>query len=167
MSTTTFTTALSTPGVVTNNSGLIRKKRTRLFFSQLYHYFAITYRFICSFLLLPNIKLLKSNNTTTTTTNHIPTHTTKTTTTTATKTTTATQYYKNKTLILDLDETLVHSVRLGSEASFNPVSPSVVSKKIEVQCDKQSLLYEVYKRPHVDFFLKTVNTNLVILFIWT
>lgn len=161
MSTTTFTTALSTPGVVTNNSGLIRRKRTRLFFSQLYHYFAITYRFICSFLLLPNIKLLTtaSNNTTS---NHIPTNKT-----TSNKTSTATQYYKNKTLILDLDETLVHSVRLGSEASFNAVSPSVVSKKIEVQCDKQSLLYEVYKRPHVDFFLKTVNTNLVILFIWT
>jgi predicted enzyme involved in methoxymalonyl-ACP biosynthesis len=38
------------------------------------------------------------------------------------------------------------------------VSPSVIRKKIEVNCDKQSLIYEVYKRPHVDFFLKTVSS---------
>ncbi|KAI8997530.1 NLI interacting factor, partial [Pilobolus umbonatus] len=57
----------------------------------------------------------------------------------------------------DLDETLVHSVRLGAEDALQSVSPSVVRKKIEVQCDRQSLLYEVYKRPHVDFFLKTIS----------
>ncbi|KAI7894070.1 NLI interacting factor [Mucor mucedo] len=67
------------------------------------------------------------------------------------------QYYKGKTLILDLDETLVHSVRLGSENSMKEVSPSIIKKNIEVQCDKQNLLYEVYKRPHVDFFLKTIS----------
>lgn len=70
------------------------------------------------------------------------------------------QYYKGKTLILDLDETLIHSVRLGSEESMQKsVSPSVIRKKIEVNCDKQSLIYEVYKRPHVDFFLKTVSSS--------
>ncbi|CEJ01647.1 hypothetical protein BCV72DRAFT_197266 [Rhizopus microsporus var. microsporus] len=68
----------------------------------------------------------------------------------------ALQYYKGKTLVLDLDETLVHSVRLGSE-TITEVSPSIIHKTIEVQCDKQSLLYEVYKRPHVDFFLKTIS----------
>ncbi|KAG0761794.1 hypothetical protein G6F57_007555 [Rhizopus arrhizus] len=68
----------------------------------------------------------------------------------------ALQYYKGKTLVLDLDETLVHSVRLGSE-TISSVSPSIIHKTIEVQCDKQSLLYEVYKRPHVDFFLKTIS----------
>lgn len=69
----------------------------------------------------------------------------------------ALQYYKGKTLVLDLDETLVHSVRLGSYASRQQVSNSIKRKKIEVQDDKQSLMYEVYKRPHVDFFLQTVT----------
>ncbi|KAI7865070.1 NLI interacting factor [Spinellus fusiger] len=64
---------------------------------------------------------------------------------------------RGKTLILDLDETLVHSVRLGSQESKNTVSASVKHKTIEVQSDRQSLLYEVYKRPHVDFFLKTIS----------
>lgn len=146
MSTTTFTTAFSTPGVVNNNNtmnnGTISKRRTRLFFSQLYYYLSTVYRFIYT-LIIPT-KLLFN-----TTTTNIPTN----------KITPApaTQYYKNKTLILDLDETLVHSVRLGSESSFNTVSPSIISKKVEVNCDKQSLLYQVYKRPHVDFFLKTVS----------
>lgn len=136
----TFTTALSTPGLTTNNS--IRKKRTRLFFSQLYHYLAITYNFLCSLLILPRKKLV-------TATKNIP------------KNNNDLQYYKGKTLILDLDETLVHSVRLGSENSFKTVSPSIVRKNIEVQCDKQNLLYEVYKRPHVDFFLKTVTIDTI------
>ncbi|KAG0189655.1 Nuclear envelope morphology protein 1 [Apophysomyces sp. BC1034] len=68
----------------------------------------------------------------------------------------ALQYYKGKTLVLDLDETLVHSVRLGSEDTLQ-VSKSIKHKKIEVQHDRQSLLYEVYKRPHADFFLKTIS----------
>jgi hypothetical protein len=145
---TTFTTALSTPtaaGVVitTKNTPTIRKRRTKLFFSTLYNYLAITFHFIYSFMVLPSgttgNKLITNKK--------IPSNNSN-----------AMQYYKNKTLILDLDETLVHSVRLGSEQSFNTiVSPSITSKKIEVQCDKQSLLYQVYKRPHVDFFLKTVS----------
>ncbi|KAI7901229.1 NLI interacting factor, partial [Cokeromyces recurvatus] len=64
----------------------------------------------------------------------------------------------------DLDETLVHSVRLGSETSslHNKVSPTIKRKHIEVLCsnhdNKQlSIIYEVYKRPHVDFFLKTIS----------
>ncbi|KAI9314453.1 NLI interacting factor [Dichotomocladium elegans] len=70
----------------------------------------------------------------------------------------ALQYYKGKTLVLDLDETLVHSVRLGSLAHKQAkVSASIKRKKIEVRDDKQSLLYEVYKRPHVDYFLKTIS----------
>lgn len=105
-------------------------------------------------MMKPSTKLLKFKSTTSNTTKHIP----STTTTTTTTTITASQYYKNKTLILDLDETLVHSVRLGSEASINTkVNASVIRKNIEVQCDKQNLIYEVYKRPHVDFFLKTVS----------
>lgn len=68
----------------------------------------------------------------------------------------ALQYYKGKTLVLDLDETLVHSVRLGTNET--DVSPSIKTKTIEVTSDKQSILYQVYKRPHVDFFLSTVST---------
>lgn len=103
-------------------------------------------------MMKPSTKLLQFKSTTSNTTKHIPSST-------STTTTTASQYYKNKTLILDLDETLVHSVRLGSEASINTkVNASVIRKNIEVQCDKQNLIYEVYKRPHVDFFLKTVSS---------
>lgn len=134
----TFTTALSTPGLTTNNS--IRKKRTKLFFSQLYHYLSMTYNFLYSLLILPRTKLLV------TATKNIPKNNDL-------------QYYKGKTLILDLDETLVHSVRLGSEDSSKTVSPSIVRKNIEVHCEKQNVLYEVYKRPHVDFFLKTVRAT--------
>ncbi|KAL7317365.1 Nuclear envelope morphology protein 1 [Mucor circinelloides] len=65
------------------------------------------------------------------------------------------QYYKGKTLVLDLDETLVHSVRLGTTEST--VNASIKKKTIEVTSDKQSILYEVYKRPHVDFFLSTIS----------
>lgn len=89
------------------------------------------------------IKMITAKPTKTTSTKNIPSN--------------ASQYYKNKTLILDLDETLVHSVRLGSANQINNISPSIIRKNIEVQCDKQSLIYEVYKRPHVDFFLKTVS----------
>lgn len=67
----------------------------------------------------------------------------------------ALQYYKGKTLVLDLDETLVHSVRLGTTQTT--VSPTIKKTTIEVTSDKQSILYEVYKRPHVDFFLSTVS----------
>lgn len=65
------------------------------------------------------------------------------------------QYYKGKTLVLDLDETLVHSVRLGTTEPT--VNASIKKKTIEVTSDRQSILYEVYKRPHVDFFLSTVK----------
>ncbi|ORZ09582.1 NLI interacting factor-like phosphatase-domain-containing protein [Absidia repens] len=68
----------------------------------------------------------------------------------------ALQYYKGKTLVLDLDETLVHSVQLGGANQF-PVHATIQRKQIEVQSEKQSILYIVYKRPHTDFFLKTIS----------
>jgi hypothetical protein len=135
---TTFTTALSTP-MTGNTNNSIRKRRAKLFFGQIYYYVTVTIRFVYSMITIKMItpKPSKSNTKT------IPSN--------------ASQYYKNKTLILDLDETLVHSVRLGSANQINNISPSIIRKNIEVQCDKQSLIYEVYKRPHVDFFLKTVS----------
>ncbi|KAI9243941.1 NLI interacting factor-like phosphatase-domain-containing protein [Sporodiniella umbellata] len=117
---------------VNSTNRISKKKRTKLFLSHIYQYIATTLQFLLS--LLPTKKTKK-----------IPAPTTA-----------ALQYYKGKTLILDLDETLVHSVRLGSE-TLSAVSTSITHKTIEVQCDKQSLLYEVYKRPHVDFFLKTIS----------
>jgi hypothetical protein len=68
----------------------------------------------------------------------------------------ALQYYKGKTLVLDLDETLVHSVRVTEAKHIH--HKSIKKTTIEVTSDKQSILYEVYKRPHVDFFLSTVIT---------
>jgi CTD nuclear envelope phosphatase 1 len=69
---------------------------------------------------------------------------------------TALQYYKGKTVVLDLDETLVHSVQL-SGGKLQTVHAAIQRKQIEVQSNKQSILYLVYKRPHADFFLKTVR----------
>ncbi|ORX49190.1 hypothetical protein DM01DRAFT_250026, partial [Hesseltinella vesiculosa] len=58
----------------------------------------------------------------------------------------------------DLDETLVHSVQLGLVDHIQPVHAAIQRRAIEVKNDRhQSILYEVYKRPHVDFFLKTIS----------
>lgn len=55
---------------------------------------------------------------------------------------------KKKLLILDLDETLVHSTSKGSR------NHDKNCKLIEVLNEKHVCLYYVYKRPHVDYFLK-------------
>ena len=55
-----------------------------------------------------------------------------------------------KTLVLDLDETLVHST---SKSSRN------YDAMIEVLIGKSSCLYYVFKRPYVDLFLKKVNLS--------
>lgn len=149
----------STAAATASSLPSIRRRRGRLFLSHLFQYFALAYEYICSFLHLRQrriepAKLTASYN------NSSPTRTLKRKSQSIPKdpkVSAALQYYKGKTLVLDLDETLVHSVRLGSFASKQPVSNSIKRKKIEVQDDKQSLLYEVYKRPHVDFFLKTVS----------
>lgn len=59
---------------------------------------------------------------------------------------------KRKTLILDLDETLIHSLSRGSPRSFNNGS----SHMIEVKLNNISTLYYVHKRPYCDFFLKEI-----------
>ncbi len=54
---------------------------------------------------------------------------------------------RTKILVLDLDETLVHSTcRSASDCDFF----------IEVLIDRSSCLYYLYKRPHVEHFLATV-----------
>ncbi|KAJ2793799.1 Nuclear envelope morphology protein 1 [Coemansia guatemalensis] len=61
---------------------------------------------------------------------------------------TITRGLKNKILVLDLDETLIHSSPHGSYRAHH---------RIEVVIDKVACLYYVYKRPHVDYFLRKVS----------
>ncbi|CAG8477694.1 4355_t:CDS:2 [Paraglomus occultum] len=55
-------------------------------------------------------------------------------------------FAKTKTLILDLDETLIHSTVRGSDNAH----------MLEVMVDSHACLYYVHKRPHVDYFLMKV-----------
>ncbi|KAF9353384.1 Nuclear envelope morphology protein 1, partial [Mortierella sp. NVP85] len=55
---------------------------------------------------------------------------------------------KKKTLVLDLDETLIHATSRGSRSQ---------GYMVEVLADGHSCLYYVYKRPHVDYFLQKVS----------
>ncbi|KAF9186945.1 Nuclear envelope morphology protein 1 [Haplosporangium sp. Z 767] len=55
---------------------------------------------------------------------------------------------RKKTLVLDLDETLIHSTSRGSRSQ---------GYMVEVLVDRHACLYYVYKRPHVDYFLKKVS----------
>lgn len=55
---------------------------------------------------------------------------------------------KIKTLVLDLDETLVHSTSRNVGG---------YDHMIEVMLDGQACLYYVYKRPHLDAFLRQIS----------
>ena len=61
---------------------------------------------------------------------------------------------RKKILILDLDETLIHSLSRGSPRSFNPAT---ASKMIEIKLNSISSLYYVYKRPYCDYFLQETS----------
>ncbi|CAK9440996.1 uncharacterized protein LODBEIA_P48650 [Lodderomyces beijingensis] len=61
---------------------------------------------------------------------------------------------KKKILILDLDETLIHSLSQGSPRSFHPASHS---KMIEIKINNISSLYHVHKRPYCDYFLTEIS----------
>ncbi|EAZ63502.1 Nuclear Envelope Morphology [Scheffersomyces stipitis CBS 6054] len=63
---------------------------------------------------------------------------------------------KRKTLILDLDETLIHSLSRGSPRSFN-TSSSSAPKMIEIKLNNIASLYYVHKRPYCDYFLKEIS----------
>jgi hypothetical protein len=58
-----------------------------------------------------------------------------------------------KTLVLDLDETLIHSLAKGGKLGSGHM--------VEVKFDKVAILYFVHKRPFVDLFLRKVNEPLV------
>jgi hypothetical protein len=53
-----------------------------------------------------------------------------------------------KVLVLDLDETLIHSTSRGSKNHDHV---------IEVLVDRHVCLYYIFKRPHVNFFLEKVS----------
>jgi CTD nuclear envelope phosphatase 1 len=72
-----------------------------------------------------------------------------------------------KTLVLDLDETLIHSTSRALDSSVSSGSGLLglstfgrrnkgAGHMVEVVLGGRSTLYHVYKRPFVDFFLRTV-----------
>lgn len=63
-----------------------------------------------------------------------------------------------KTLVLDLDETLIHSTNnLTGLSSPSGKWNSLSVRVVEVVLDSKSVVYHVYKRPWVDVFLKKVR----------
>ncbi|KAH8300185.1 hypothetical protein KR044_011208, partial [Drosophila immigrans] len=70
---------------------------------------------------------------------------------------------ERKTLILDLDETLVHSCYVDPETQVvvgcNFVPPTAkpdYEMNIQILADLHPVMFQVYKRPHVDYFLDFV-----------
>jgi CTD nuclear envelope phosphatase 1 len=71
-----------------------------------------------------------------------------------------TPFHLPKTLVLDLDETLIHSTSrplpaAGIRGLFG--ARRAASHTVEVVMGGRSTLYHVYKRPFVDFFLRKVR----------
>ena len=71
-----------------------------------------------------------------------------------------TPFHLPKTLVLDLDETLIHSTSrplpaAGIRGLFG--ARRAASHTVEVVLGGRSTLYHVYKRPFVDFFLRKVR----------
>ncbi|KAF7301646.1 FCP1-like proteiny domain-containing protein [Mycena indigotica] len=76
-------------------------------------------------------------------------------------TTRKTPFHLPKTLVLDLDETLIHSTSrpLPSTRSgfFGLGGNKSSGRMVEVVLGGHTTLYHVYKRPFADFFLRTVS----------
>jgi CTD nuclear envelope phosphatase 1 len=83
-----------------------------------------------------------------------------------------TPFHLPKTLVLDLDETLIHSTSRpmyssGTSSSFLGLGTLGRRNKgaghmVEVVLGGRSTLYHVYKRPFVDFFLRTVSYHILL-----
>ncbi|KAJ1657876.1 Nuclear envelope morphology protein 1 [Dispira simplex] len=57
--------------------------------------------------------------------------------------------FRKKTLVLDLDETLIHGTLSSQCRSYH--------HPVEIMVENVTCLYYIYKRPHVDYFLKKVS----------
>lgn len=65
---------------------------------------------------------------------------------------------QRKTLVLDLDETLIHSHH--DAMPRNTVKPGTPHDfTVKVTIDRHPVRFFVHKRPHVDFFLDVVSTT--------
>lgn len=63
---------------------------------------------------------------------------------------------KRKVLVLDLDETLIHSQHDGVlRQTVRPGTPPDFVLKVVI--DRHPVRFFVHKRPHVDFFLDIVS----------
>lgn len=62
---------------------------------------------------------------------------------------------RKKVLVLDLDETLIHSLPRAAPRSLG--GPSGSCHGIEIRVNDVATLYNVYKRPYCDFFLKEIS----------
>lgn len=66
---------------------------------------------------------------------------------------------QRKTLVLDLDETLIHSHH--NAMPRNTVKPGTPHDfTVKVTIDRHPVRFFVHKRPHVDYFLDVVSPNL-------
>ncbi|XP_076472576.1 CTD nuclear envelope phosphatase 1-like [Babylonia areolata] len=63
---------------------------------------------------------------------------------------------KRKTLVLDLDETLIHSHHDGVLRQVKPGTPPDFVLKVTI--DRHPVRFFVHKRPHVDYFLEIVSS---------
>lgn len=67
---------------------------------------------------------------------------------------------KRKVLVLDLDETLIHSHHDGVvRQTVRPGTPPDFVLKVVI--DRHPVRFFVHKRPHVDFFLDIVSLSLI------
>ncbi|CED84894.1 nif-domain-containing protein [Phaffia rhodozyma] len=72
-----------------------------------------------------------------------------------------TPFHKPKTLILDLDETLIHSTSrpiVSTSGKWGGGRGRGEGHMVEVFLGGRSTVYHVYKRPYVDYFLKKVSS---------
>ena len=66
-------------------------------------------------------------------------------------------FLPKKILVLDLDETLIHSHHDGLTrvVTVKPTGPPDFIVRVEIE--RHPVRFFVYKRPHVDYFLETVQ----------
>jgi CTD nuclear envelope phosphatase 1 len=68
-------------------------------------------------------------------------------------------FLPKKILVLDLDETLIHSHHdgLSRVVTVKPTGPPDFIVRVEIE--RHPVRFFVYKRPHVDYFLETVKSS--------